>query len=168
MFPVAAFTTDAVIEPVFPFTVNKPPAAVNVPVTVAEPVLVSVVTVVEPKLAPLVDVIPAAVNAPVAVIEPFAVSVVTVAEPAVSEPVVMVVALIFVVLTFVVSTLLPPDKLPTKPLVAVTVPITYNAVPGVLVPTPTLPSFLTYKVDVPEVFTTCSDASVFAEDEPAM
>ena len=105
---------------------------------------------------------------PVTVAEPVVVNVVTVAEPAVSEPVVMAVALIFVVSIFVVLTLVPPDKLPTNPLVAVIVPMTYNAVPGVVVPTPTLPSFLTYKVDVPEVFTTCSDASVFAEDEPAM
>ena len=50
MFPVPAFTTDAVIEPVLPATVNKPPAAVNVPVTVADPVDVSVVAVVEPAL----------------------------------------------------------------------------------------------------------------------
>ena len=168
MFPVAAFITAAVIEPVFPFTANNPPAAVNVPLTVAEPVVVSVVTVVEPKLAPPVDVIPAAVNAPDAVIVPFAVSVVTVVEPAVSEPVVMAVALIFVVSIFVVLTLVPPDKLPTNPLVAVIVPITYNAVPGVVVPTPTLPSFLTYRVLVPEVLTTWSDAAVLAEDEPAI
>ena len=78
-------------------------AAVNVPLTVAEPVDVSVVAVVEPKIAPLVDVIPAAVTEPVdvivvAVIEP-ALSTLKLPALTVSEPTFIVVSVIFSVFT---------------------------------------------------------------------
>jgi len=123
-------------------------AAVNVPLTVAEPVDVSVVAVVEPNVAPLVDVIPAAV------IEPVAVSVVTVVEPAFIVPVVLtlivpdksavliepsaICALLTESAPGVAGTFVSCDPSPMNP-VAVTVPTTCSVVAGVVVPMPTLP-----------------------------
>src|SRR3989338_6961649 len=130
MFPVPAFTTDAVIEPVLPATVNKQPAAVNVPVTVAEPVVVSVVTVVEPAfIVPVVFTLIVPDKSAV-LIEPSTIC----ALPTELAPT-------------AAGTFVNCDPSPINP-VAVTVPITYSVVPGVVVPIPTLPVLKTFNIFV--------------------
>ena len=172
--PVIAMA-DAVTEPALS-TLKTLPVIAKVE-AVTEPVEVMVVAVIEPAVSTLK---PPSLPA---VIEPVVVNVDTVVEPAFIVPVVLTLTvpdnLLVVIAPSTIWALLTElsaiadgtfvncDPSPINP-VAVTVPITRNAVAGVVVPMPILPSFLTYKVDVPEVFTTCSDASVFAEDEPAM
>ncbi|MBI2471988.1 MAG: hypothetical protein HYV59_12220 [Planctomycetes bacterium] len=173
IFPVAVFTTAAVIEPVFPFTVNKPPAAVTVPVTVADPVVVNTDTVVEPALIVPVIFILLLLDKEVAVIplntEPSPENFVAVIVPFVniSERKCTVV----VPWRLVFALIVPIDKKP-----AVIVPKlpdvaepTYNAEfrVEVFVPIRMAPSFLTERASVPLLFLTLSDASLLEVEEPA-
>ena len=131
MFPVSGVYTDAVIEPaVLPATVNKPPAAVNVPVAVAEPVLVSVVTVVEP-----------------AFIVPVVLTLIVPDKSAVLIEPSTICALPTELAPTVDGTFVNCDPSPEKP-VAVTVPITCSVVPGVVVPMPTFPVLKTFNIFV--------------------
>ncbi|MEK7749581.1 MAG: hypothetical protein AAB277_01230 [Planctomycetota bacterium] len=128
------------------------------PLAVVEPVDVTVVAVIEPAVSTLK---PPALPA---VIEPVAVSVVTVVEPAFIVPVVLtlivpdksavliepstICALPTELAPGVDATPVNAEPSPENPVVAVIVPMTYSAVPGVVVPTPTLPASVIFRIFV--------------------
>jgi hypothetical protein len=157
-----ALIVEAVIEPALS-TLKTFPVIAKVE-AVTEPVDVIVVAVIEPALSTLK--LPAlTVNEPIFNVVSVMLSVFAMSLPVIELSTIVELATESV--PTVVGTFVNCYPSPINP-VAVTVPMTCSVVAGVVVPMPILLSFLTYKVDVPEVFTTCSDASVFAEDEPAM
>jgi len=106
-------------------------AAVNVPVTVDEPVVVSVVTVVEPAFIVPVVLTLIVPDKSAVLIEPSAIC----ALPTELAP-------------GVDATPVNAEPSPENPVVAVIVPMTYSAVPGVVVPTPTLPASVIFRIFV--------------------
>ena len=127
-------------------TFRLPPDAVKVPVVVmavavTEPVAVMVVAVMEPALSTLK--FPAfTVTEPISIDFDDILSALARSLPVI-EPSVMVELLTEFALTDEAEMLVNPEPFPENP-VAVTVPMTWSAVDGVLVPIPTFPSFFAH------------------------
>ena len=147
---------------------NVLPAAVNVPLTVAEPVDVIVVAVIEPALSTLK--LPAlAVNDPIFNVVSVMLSVFAMSLPVIELS--TIVALLTESAPGAAGTFVNCDPSPINP-VAVTVPNTCSVVAGVVVPMPTLPDVVAM-VAVPviarvDAVTEPVTAIVFAVIEPPL
>src|SRR3990172_1566096 len=126
---LAASTTNVLVS------TRRSLPAVNVPLTVAEPVLVNVVTVVEP-----------------AFIVPVVFTLIVPDKSAVLIEPSIICALLTVSAPTLHGTFVNFEPSPINP-AAVTVPITYSLVAGVVVPMPTFPSPRNRAVIVPLAFT---------------